>query len=216
MLRGRSHAHRGARVRNRRWRGRRGGGVRFRRGSGRQTALHVAHAVFLMPSFDPTLTAPGAKRPAPVRFREGDVIAGRYRIARFIAQGGMGEVYEAEDVTLGERIALKTVSVERSGDPRADEYFRRELLLARKVTHPNVCRLFDVGVHDQTRFLTMELLAGETLAARIRRRPLESADALPIVQQMTAALAAAHAVGIVHRDFKSHNVILVRPEGGGA
>jgi tetratricopeptide (TPR) repeat protein len=162
-----------------------------------------------MPSFDPTLTAPGAQRRAPVRFREGDLIAGRYRIVRFIAQGGMGEVYEAEDVTLGERIALKTVSVERSGDPRADEYFRRELLLARKVTHSNVCRLFDVGVHDQTRFLTMELLAGETLAARIRRRPLEPAEALPIVQQMTAALAAAHAVGIVHRDFKSHNVILV-------
>ena len=163
-----------------------------------------------MPSFDPTLTAPGAQRPPPVRFREGDLIAGRYRIARFIAQGGMGEVYEAEDVTLGERIALKTVSVERAGDPRADDYFRRELLLARKVTHPNVCRLFDVGLHEHTRFLTMELLAGETLAARIHKGGrFDPGAALPIVEQMTAALAAAHAVGVVHRDFKSHNVILV-------
>jgi tetratricopeptide (TPR) repeat protein len=161
------------------------------------------------PSFDPTITAPGAPRPAPVRFAQGDLVANRYRIMRFIAQGGMGEVYEAEDITLGERIALKTVSAERVGDPRADEYFRRELLLARRVTHPNVCRLFDVGVHGETRFLTMELLLGQTLAHRIRNGGRFAPDeALPIVRQMAAALAAAHQVGVVHRDFKSHNVII--------
>ena len=161
------------------------------------------------PSFDPTITAPGTPRAKPVRFAQGDLIAGRYRIVRFIAQGGMGEVYEAEDVTLGERIALKTVSAERVGDARADEYFRRELLLARRVTHPNVCRLFDVGVHGETRFLTMELLLGQTLAQRIKNGGRFLPDeALPIVRQMSAALGAAHAVGVVHRDFKSHNVII--------
>ncbi|MCB9377696.1 MAG: protein kinase [Holophagales bacterium] len=155
---------------------------------------------------------------APPIFETGAVLAGRYRIVRFLARGGMGEVYEAEDGDLRERVALKTVHPSVASEEGAIDRFKREIHLARKVTHPNVCRIFDVGYHaeaDRTPivFLTMELLEGETLSARLRRRgrlPVE--EALPIARQSAAALAAAHAAGVVHRDFKCENVFLV-PRG---
>ena len=154
----------------------------------------------------PPQTGPRERPPA---FADGSVLANRYRLVRFIARGGMGEVYEALDLELGEHVALKTIHPDRVGDRGAVERFKREIFLARKVTHRNVCRLFDVGFHESTTFLTMELLQGDTLAARIRQLGRYApADALPIVQQMAAALDAAHAAGIVHRDFKSPNVIL--------
>jgi eukaryotic-like serine/threonine-protein kinase len=165
------------------------------------------HDASTMPAGDtPPQTGPRERPPA---FADGTVLAGRYRIVRFIARGGMGEVYEAEDQELRERVALKTIHPDRVGDQRAVDRFKREIHLARKVTHRNVCRLFDVGFHDTTTFLTMELLQGETLAERIHKAGrFAAADALPIVQQMADALDAAHAAGIVHRDFKSQNVML--------
>jgi tetratricopeptide (TPR) repeat protein len=152
-----------------------------------------------------------AARAAP-RLLPGDEIAGRYRIVRFIAAGGMGEVYEARDRELDERIAFKLLRPERIG-PTAIERFRREVALARKVTHGNVCRLFDVGQAMQAGqplvFLTMELVEGETLAERIRRAgAMTTAQAMPLVTQMASALDAAHEAGIVHRDFKTANVIV--------
>jgi eukaryotic-like serine/threonine-protein kinase len=157
-------------------------------------------------------------------FAPGQVLADRYRIVRFIAQGGMGEVYEAEDRELGERVALKTVRPEVAGQEGALERFKREVQLARKVTHPNVCRLFDLGVHRfggpdgetiEVRYLTMELLEGETLAQRLKRvGRMSPAEALPIVRQVAAALGTAHDAGIVHRDFKSSNVMLVSGREG--
>src|SRR5579864_2437974 len=112
----------------------------------------------------------------PLAFAEGETLSGRYRLVRFLAQGGMGEVYEVEDLELRERVALKTVRPDVSADSLAVERFRREIQLARKVTHPNVCRIFDVSHHRQPGdlgqpiiFLTMELLAGETLSERLRR-----------------------------------------------
>src|SRR6185503_15393264 len=99
--------------------------------------------------------------------------AGRYRIERFIAKGGMGEVYEAHDLELQTQIALKTVRAEIAAVADVLDRFRREIYLARKVTHPNVCRIFDMGYADERiAFLTMELLGGETLAQRIARGPL--------------------------------------------
>ena len=154
-------------------------------------------------------------------FTAGQIVANRYRIIRFIAQGGMGEVYEADDMDLSERVALKTVKADASDDPQILERFKREIHLARKVSHPNVCRIFDIGHHrvaeldpddpnSDVTFLTMELLAGETLDQMLRREgKLTSDAAFPLVKQMCAALDAAHQVGIVHRDFKSSNVMLV-------
>ncbi len=157
-------------------------------------------------------------------FQGGDVLAGRYQIVRYISEGGMGEVYEAEDRELSEHVALKTVKPEIAREKGALDRFRREIHLARKVTHPNVCRIFDLGHHSVSKsdgsrqevmFLTMELLAGETLAQRLRRSgPLDVGQALPIVEQMVAALATAHRADVVHRDFKPGNVILVPSKSG--
>jgi tetratricopeptide (TPR) repeat protein/tRNA A-37 threonylcarbamoyl transferase component Bud32/TolB-like protein len=154
-------------------------------------------------------------------FTPGSVIAQRYRVARFIARGGMGEVYEVDDLELNERVALKTVRPEVAGDTMTVERFKREIQLARKVTHPNVCRLFDVSHHRPEDgsagviFLTMELLLGETLAERLRRTGmLSTEEALPIARQVAEALYAAHQVGVVHRDLKPGNILLV--EGRGA
>lgn len=148
------------------------------------------------------------------------LVGGRYRVERFLAFGGMGEVYAALDTELGEQVALKTIRNDVAGDPRVAERFKREIALARKVTHRNVCRIFDLGVHQAEGqppqvFLTMELLLGESLAERIAKQgPMRPDVALPIVRQMAAALAAAHEVGIIHRDFKSGNVLLVSDGSG--
>lgn len=154
-------------------------------------------------------------------FEPGDEVADRYRIVRFVAEGGGGEVYEAEDTALGTHVALKTLrSVDRDlDDPEpAVRRFKREINLARQVTHPNVCRIYDLGQHrkddgELVLFLTMELLLGETLRDRIRRvGKLSTEEALPIARQMADALEAARVAGVVHRDLKSANVILVPPE----
>jgi serine/threonine protein kinase/tetratricopeptide (TPR) repeat protein len=163
---------------------------------------------------DPERILPRLKPPVNV-FAAGDVISGRYRVLRFIAKGGMGEVYEVEDSELRTRIALKTVSLTVTPNLRVLERFKREIQLARKVTHPNVCRVFDVGhhihpAHGEITFLTMELLQGETLAVRLRRQgPMTCEQALPLIHQMVLALSVAHGLGIVHRDFKPGNVMLV-------
>ena len=152
-----------------------------------------------------TLPAPAR---APARFTAGQRVAERYEIVRFIAAGGMGEVYEARDRELDVAVALKTIRAERT-DRRTHDYFRREIQIARKVTHQSVCRIFDVGFHEQVTFLTMELIRGETLAERIAKHgPFAPGDALPIVEQMCAALTAAHAAGVVHRDLKTGNIML--------
>lgn len=158
-------------------------------------------------------------------FAPNDLIAGRFRVVRFVARGGMGEVYEAEDLELRDRVALKTARLEIAKDDRFVERFRREIQLARKVTHPNVCRTFDVFRHVETRegstretmVVSMELLAGETLEQRIRRQGrFSEAEALPLIEQMAAGLNSAHEAGVVHRDFKSANVMLTSglPSGG--
>src|ERR1017187_6191611 len=153
---------------------------------------------------------------------ESQVLAGRFRIVRFIAGGGMGEVYEAEDQELHERIALKTIRPEILAQPNAVARFKREVHLARQVTHPNVCRIFDLfrhppnvsGVQEETVFISMELLQGKTLARHLQEHgPMTCDQALPLLGQMVSALSAAHRLGIVHRDFKPGNVMLVE-EGG--
>ena len=140
----------------------------------------------------------------------GELLAGRYRVLRFIGNGGMGEVYEAEDCELHERVALKTILPEIARQPESIQRFKREIQLARKVTHPNVCRIYDLVYHETTIFLTMEMLEGETLAQRLLRTGAMTTEvAFPLVAQIVAGLAAAHRAGIVHRDLKCSNVMLV-------
>ena len=153
---------------------------------------------------------------------EGELVANRYRILKLIGRGGMGEVYRATDQLLNEDIALKTLRADIARDESYLRRFRTEIQLARKVTHQNVCRVFEVGVHEFTgtarpplRFFTMELLSGETLYARIQRLGrLSREQAFPIAVQMAEGLAAAHEAGIVHADFKTGNIILVPVPGG--
>ena len=153
-------------------------------------------------------------------FCGGDVLAGRYEIVRFIAFGGMGEVYEAEDLELGHRIAIKALRGELAESQHL-HWLKREVRAARRIQHPNVCRVYDlVQTQTQSRdsavFLTMELLEGETLSQKIRREgSFTERQAFPLIRQMVAALSAAHQAGVVHRDFKSANVMIV-PRPGGA
>jgi eukaryotic-like serine/threonine-protein kinase len=145
----------------------------------------------------------------------GEVVAGRFGIVRFIARGGMGAVYEAEDTTLRTRVAIKTILPEFASDPTAMERFRREVLLARRITHYNVCRIFELydGVErrgERISFLTMELLHGETLAERLARTgPLATAELAVLLRQLADGLEAMHLQDVVHRDFKPANVFLV-------
>ena len=179
---------------------------------GRQSAVESQETkvkdVSASPSTNPTL-------------KPGRLLSGRFRIIRFIARGGMGEVYEAEDLELREHVALKTVRAELVRQDRVMQRFKREIHLARKVTHSNVCRIYDVFNHTEPpdgtgqpqakiTFLSMELLRGETLADRLQRTgPMQTAEVLPIITQMASALNAAHKAGIIHRDFKTSNVMLV-------
>ncbi len=164
---------------------------------------------------------PGHAAPAAndALFADGTVLADRYQVVRFIAAGGMGEVYEALDRELGARIALKTMRPELAADAGAVDRFKREIHLARRVTHPNVCRLFDFVVHvreggARVPFLTMEFLEGETLDHYLSRVGcLSPSEALPLVDQLTGALEAAHQSGVVHRDFKCHNIVLIGARG---
>ncbi len=142
------------------------------------------------------------------------IVAGRFRIVRYIADGGMGTVYEAEDLKLNDRVALKTIRADIASNPRVVERFKREIVLAKKVTHPNVCRIHDLGVDrsetgQEFLFLTMQFLNGETLASRIKRGPIPQTEALPLIEDMADALSAAHQAEVIHRDFKSGNVMLV-------
>lgn len=161
-----------------------------------------------------------SKQPAPPVFLTGQLVANRFRIMKLIGSGGMGEVYVAYDFELGELVALKTLRAMISADARMITSFKQEVHLARLVTHPNVCRIFDIFWHHSiggttVAVLTMEYLAGETLLNRIHSSgPLTSSEALPIIRQIADGLDAAHRFGIIHRDFKSSNVMLIpQPDG---
>jgi serine/threonine protein kinase len=139
----------------------------------------------------------------------------RYRIIRFLASGGMGEVYEAFDLDLGVRVALKTVKSTACDSERAIRRLKMEVQLARRVSHANVCRIFDLGTHQSARdretihFLTMEYVEGRNLGDRLRAGgAFEVTEAIAVAQQLLRGLGAAHAAGILHRDFKSDNVML--------
>lgn len=143
----------------------------------------------------------------------GDVIAGRYRLVRRVGEGGMGEVWHAHDASLDEHVALKLVT---AATPNAAERFRREVKLARRVVHPHCARVFDLGDDPRTGqlFLTMELVDGTSLAKLMHEHRLSPGALWTVLADVCGALAAVHAVGVVHRDLKPGN-ILVDKKGHG-
>ncbi len=143
------------------------------------------------------------------RFLPGTVLSERYRIISLLGKGGMGEVYRADDLTLGQPVALKFLPEEASTDSELLERFRTEVRISRKISHPNVCRVYDVGEVDGFTFYTMEYIDGEDLASLLRRiGRLPSDKGLEIARQLCAGLAAAHAKGVLHRDLKPANIML--------
>jgi Protein kinase domain len=143
------------------------------------------------------------------RYVPGTTLADRYRIVSPLGKGGMGEVYRAEDLKLGQSVALKFLAASLAQTEQALDRFTREVRLARQVSHPNVCRVFDIGEADGRTFLTMEYVDGEDLASLLRRIGRLPADkGLEIARQLCAGLAAAHEHGVVHRDLKPANAML--------
>jgi serine/threonine-protein kinase len=143
------------------------------------------------------------------RFLPGRLVASRYRIVALLGKGGMGEVYRADDMTLGQAVAMKFLPDEAAGDEALLERFRNEVRMARRVSHPNVCRVYDVGEVDGHTFFTMEYVDGEDLASLLRRiGRLPPDKALDIARHLCAGLAAAHTKGVLHRDLKPANIML--------
>ncbi len=139
----------------------------------------------------------------------GTMIAGRYQLVSPLGRGGMSVVYRAEDIELAHPIALKFLSPSLQENPAALELLRREVRIARQITHPNVVRIFDLGTSDGESFISMEFVAGEDLESLVRRvGPLPSVKVLQIARQLAAGLAAAHEAGVLHRDLKPANVMI--------
>ena len=160
--------------------------------------------------------------PGPARscLAANTLLVDRFLIRRFLARGGMGEVYEAEDLELQTSVALKVVRPEIADHPGALSRFRREVHLAKQVTHPHVCRIFDLFRHRDPEagdviFLSMELLRGQTLAEHLRLSGrLDSHQAVTVIRQLASALDAAHSAGILHRDLKPGNIMLEAGRAG--
>ncbi|HEV2575710.1 MAG TPA: protein kinase [Acidobacteriaceae bacterium] len=151
----------------------------------------------------------------PLTFEAGSTVAGRFQIHRFIAGGGMGEVYEAWDTELRERVAIKTIRPELAQSPSVIDRFRREVKQARAISHPNVCRIHELYCdtsNSETKvwFLSMEFLDGFTLSEQIQHvGPVDPAQAFDLLQQLVSGLNALHANGVIHRDLKCGNIMLV-------
>ncbi len=154
-------------------------------------------------------------------------LGGRFRLLRFIARGGMGEVYEAEDLAVRSRprVALKVLRKEIAANALMLARFEQEVEISKNVTHPNVCRTYDLGLHQcrdaagnaiNLMFLTMEFLSGQTLAAYLHAKGrLTTTETLPIIRQLAAGLDAIHAAGVVHADLKPSNIIVIPALNGG-
>ncbi|MGB6865830.1 MAG: protein kinase, partial [Candidatus Aminicenantaceae bacterium] len=156
-------------------------------------------------SFTETLVTPSKNLEA------GSVFAGRYLILEELGKGGMGSVYKAFDKEVGEKIALKTIKPEIAADEKVIQRFRNELKIARKISHKNVCRMFDLGREDDTYYIAMEYVSGEDLKSSVRRMgPLSTGKVLGFATEICEGLAEAHRLGIVHRDLKPQNIMIDR------
>ncbi|MFL6292831.1 MAG: protein kinase domain-containing protein [Thermoanaerobaculia bacterium] len=154
------------------------------------------------------LRVPRKEEDAP-DFTADDLLAGRYRVVGLLGRGGMGEVYQVEDLKLGQTVALKFLPERLARNGAALARFHREVRLARQVSHPNVCRVFDVGEARGRPFLSMEFIEGEDLSFLLRHGgPLARDRTVEIAYQLCAGLAAIHDAGVLHRDLKPSNVMI--------
>jgi protein kinase-like protein len=152
--------------------------------------------------------APGSSAPEEGRFPAGTVLAGRYRILGLIGHGGMGEVYKAFDLILNQTVALKFLPPAHINEA-ALVRFRNEVRIARQVSHPNVCRVYDLGMVEGLHFLSMEYIDGEDLASLLRRIGRLAQDkAIEFTRKICAGLGAVHERGILHRDLKPTNIMI--------
>ena len=143
------------------------------------------------------------------RFVPGTLLSERYRILGRLGKGGMGEVYRANDLRLGQTVALKFLPEATARDPAMLARFYNEVRIARQVTHPNVCRVYDIGDIDGQPFISMQFVDGENLASlllRIGRLPADKA--VEISRRLCAGIAAAHSQGVLHRDLKPANIMI--------
>jgi serine/threonine protein kinase/tetratricopeptide (TPR) repeat protein len=138
----------------------------------------------------------------------GSTIAGRYEILQQLGEGGMGTVYKARDRELDRVVALKLIRAELARNPEILQRFKRELILARQVTHRNVVRIFDLGVTGDMKFITMEFFEGQTLSSVMAREKLSPAKAVEIMAQVCRGLDAAHKENVIHRDLKPQNIMV--------
>lgn len=143
------------------------------------------------------------------RFMPGQLLADRYRIVSMLGRGGMGEVYRAEDIRLGQTVALKFLPVERASNRRHLEYLYKEVRLSQRLTNPHICRVHDLVEVDGQHCLSMEYIEGEDLKTLLRRvGPLPEPKALELAYQICQGLHAAHQVGVLHRDLKTANIMI--------
>jgi adenylate cyclase len=139
----------------------------------------------------------------------GATFAARYEVVCLLGQGGMGEVYRVVDRQVGEEVALKLLRPEITLDPGAIDRFRNELRSARRISHPNICRVYHLGAHQGTYYITMELVSGQDLKSCIHRSgPFEPEQVLSVARQVCEGLAEAHRSDVIHRDLKPHNIML--------
>src|SRR5690349_20299133 len=139
--------------------------------------------------------------------RRGELIAGKYKIERLLGRGGMGAVFEASHVLSGKRVAVKWM-LPSARDAGLAERFLHESRATARIDHPNVVDIYDVGRKDDSAYLVMELLHGESLATRLERAPLSARQAVAVLMPALRGVAAAHAQGVVHRDLKPDNIFL--------
>jgi tetratricopeptide (TPR) repeat protein/predicted Ser/Thr protein kinase len=141
--------------------------------------------------------------------KEGTVLVGRYEILKTLGEGGMGAVYMARDFALNRMVALKVIRPELAKNPSIIDRFKQELLLAQRVTHRNVIRIYDLGEGDGMQFITMEFIEGSDLRSIIHeRKKLSPEEAVGIMEQICLALDSAHSVGVIHRDLKPQNIMI--------
>jgi len=171
-----------------------------------EVPVHSQTATVVIPA---TASHSAPSSPEEGRFLPGTLVAGRYRIVSLLGRGGMGEVYRATDLTLAQPVALKFLPDSGPDDVRAIERFHNEVRVARQVSHPNVCRVYDVGEAEGMPYISMEYVDGEDLSSLLHRIGRLPADkALEIARKICAGVAAAHDKGVIHRDLKPANIML--------